>query len=289
MTPLIQQLLATTPVVTDGAWGTELQAAGLEIGQCPDIWNLAHPDRVARVAQAYVDVGCQIILTNTFGANRIRLAECGAASDVRAINLRGAEISRQAAANRAKVFGSIGPSGKLLLMGDVTEEELRIAFAEQAHALKEGGVDGLVIETMSDLDEARIALAAAQETALPIVVSMAFDPNGRTMTGVVPAEAARALSAAGADVIGANCGNGIAAYVPICRQLHAATALPIWIKANAGLPQIVDGRVTYQISPATFARHVRNLVDAGADFVGGCCGTTPAHLAATVKAVRDGG
>lgn len=286
MHPLVEHLLAADPIVTDGAWGTQLQARGLPIGSCPDGWNLTHADRVEEVAAAYVAAGCRVILTNTFGANRIRLAEFNLANKVAEINQRGAAISKKAAGKQALVFASIGPSGKMLVAGDVTEDELRAAFTEQAQALKDGGVDALVIETMAELEEAQVALAAAQNTGLPVVVSMTFDTGGRTMMGVSPDQAARHFTTAGADIIASNCGNGIAAFIPICKELRAATSLPIWIKANAGQPEYADGKVVYRITPEEFASHVPALRVAGANFIGGCCGTSPEHLRAVVKILK---
>ena len=286
MHPLIEQLLATGPIVTDGAWGTQLQARGLPVGVCPDGWNLTHADRVGEVAAAYVAAGSRVILTNTFGANRIRLAEFALADMTAKINERGAAISKKAAGKQALVFASIGPTGKMLVAGDVTAAELHVAFTEQAQALQAGGADALVIETMAELEEAEIALAAAQATGLPVVVSMTFDTGGRTMMGVTPDQAARHFTTAGADVIGSNCGNGIAAFIPICKALRGATSLPIWIKANAGQPEYVDGKIFYRITPAEFAAHVPAVRAAGANFIGGCCGTTPEHLRAVAKILK---
>ncbi len=283
MHPVIKQLLATGSVITDGAWGTQLQARGLPVGACPDEWNLTQPGKVEEVAAAYVAAGSRIILTNTFGANRIRLAEFNLADKVAEINRRGAAISKKAAGNKALVFASVGPTGKMLVAGDVTEDELRVAFTEQAQALKAGGADALVIETMAELEEAQIALDAAKSTGLPVVVCMTFDTGGRTMMGVAPDQAAKQFTSAGADVIGSNCGNGIAAFIPICRELRTATDLPIWIKANAGQPEYVDGKVIYRITPEEFAGHVPALRAAGANFIGGCCGTSPEHLRVVVQ------
>ena len=287
--PFIQQLLAKGPVVTDGAWGTELQARGLGLGEFPDAWNMTRPDRVAEVARAYVAAGSQIILTNTFGANRICLAENALADRVVEINARGVEISRAAAGGKAVVFASIGPSGKLLLSGEISPEELRSAFEEQAQALAEAGADGLVIETMSDLEEARMAVAAAYGTGLPIVACMVFDSGkdkDRTMMGTTTEQAAAALTKAGADVIGANCGQGIAGFTGICRRLRAATDRPIWLKPNAGLPQVVEERAVYTTSPEEFAGYVPELVKLGATFIGGCCGCNPGFVAAIARCVR---
>jgi methionine synthase I (cobalamin-dependent) len=283
MSSLISELLAERPVVTDGAWGTQLQDAGLPSGSCPDEWNLSHPDRVEAVPRSYVEAGSQIVLTNTFRANRLALAGYGLAPQTRQINLAGGQISRRAVGTRARVFGSIGPSGKMLFAGEVDAEELQDAFREQAEALAESGVDALIIETMSDLEEAKLALAAAQSTKLPVVVCMVFDSGkdqDRIMTGRTPEQVAEELTLAGADVVGANCGQGIASYVPICRRLHAATDRPIWIKANAGVPQIVGDQVLYESNPEQFAAHGPELVAAGAAFLGGCCGTGPDYIRA---------
>ncbi len=278
---LIQQLLETAPVILDGAWGTQLQARGLPVGACPDEWNLSHPADVEAVARAYVEAGSQIILTNTFGANPITLERHGLADKTVAINRAGVEISKRAAAGQSLVFASIGPTGVMLMMGTKKPEEVRSAFLVQAQTLAEAGADGLVIETMSDL-----ALEAAKTTGLPVVVCMTFDSGknrDRTMMGTTPEQAAQQLSAAGADVIGANCGAGPENYVSICQRLKAATDQPVWVKPNAGLPEVVDGRTVYRISPQEFAECALKLVEAGASFIGGCCGTTPDFI----RAVRN--
>jgi 5-methyltetrahydrofolate--homocysteine methyltransferase len=292
MHPLIQQLVARGPVITDGAWGTQLQARGLGLGEFPDLWNLTHAQRVAEVARAYADAGSQIILTNTFGANRVRLAEQGSAASVSEINRRGVEISRQAAGERACVFASVGPTGKLLFSGDVSPQEVRAAFVEQAQALAQGGADALVVETMSDLEEALLAVSAARETGLPVVACMVFDcgkDSDRTMMGNTPEQVAQALSQAGAEVIGANCGQGISGFLGLCKRLHEATDRPIWIKPNAGLPKVVEGCVEYEATPEDFARQVPALVQAGAGFVGGCCGTSPEFITAIRRRLREPG
>jgi 5-methyltetrahydrofolate--homocysteine methyltransferase len=283
MSKLIQDLLAQGPVITDGAWGTQLQLLGLSSGDCPDQWNLTHPDRVEAVARSYVAVGSQVILTNTFGANRLRLMGFGLADRVVEINRAGVEISRRAAAGRAKVFASLGPSGKLLMMGDTSEAELASAFQEQARALAEAGADAIVVETMADVAEAKIALAAAQATGLPVVASMVFDSGkekDRTMMGATPEQVVKELVAAGAEVVGANCGQGIAGYIRVCARMRSATDRPLWIKANAGLPKMVNGSPVYETTAEEFAQQVPALVAAGANFVGGCCGTSPVFIQA---------
>jgi 5-methyltetrahydrofolate--homocysteine methyltransferase len=284
---LIRELVARGPVLTDGAWGTQILARGLTPGQLPDLWNLSHPDRVEAVARAYVDAGSDVILTNTFQANRFALRDH--AHDVTAINRAGAEISRRAAREQAKVFASIGPTNTMLVSGDIDESELRDAFTEQAMALADGGADAIVIETMSDLDEAVLAVRAVGTTGLPVVACMTFDSGrnkDRTMTGVTPEQAAVGLAAAGADVLGANCGMGVDVAAPICAALAAATDVPVWIKANAGMPELLGREVVYPMTPATFARHVQSLLTAGADFIGGCCGTTPEYISALARTMR---
>jgi len=289
--PLIRSLCRREPVITDGAWGTQLQARGLQSGEAPDLWNLTHPKDVAEVARAYVAAGAEIILTNTFGANRFRLAESGGADRLVEINKQGVALSREAAGDHAFVFASMGPSGKLLMSGDVSAEALRAAFVEQANLLAEAGADAIVIETMQDVGEATLATRAAKATGLPVVASMVFDSGKdkvRTMMGTTPEEAAAALLEAGADVIGANCGQGIAGFVAVCARLKAAAKdRPVWIKANAGLPQLQAGKAVYAIGPEEFVRHVPAVIAAGATFIGGCCGTSPDFIRAIRRVLRE--
>ncbi len=281
----IQDWLRDGPVITDGAWGTEFQAAGLQPGECADLWNLEHPERVASVARSYREAGSRVILTNTFRSNRISLAGYGAAGRVAEINRAGVELSRSA--GHGLVFGSIGPSGKMLVAGDISSQELEGAFVEQATAL--AGADAILIETMSDLEEATIALRAAAATGLPVVVSFAFDSGrnrDRTMMGVTPEQAARAMEQAGASAVGANCGSGIEAFAPVCRRMRESTNLPLWMKANAGLPSPgTSGAPTYSATPEDFASQAAGLIEAGASFVGGCCGTTPEFIRALATVV----
>ncbi|MBW2273539.1 MAG: homocysteine S-methyltransferase family protein [Deltaproteobacteria bacterium] len=281
--PLIRELLAEGTVLSDGAWGTELQKRGLRAGETPDFLNLSHPERVEAVARAYVDAGSRVVLTNTFRANRIALAQHPEVDRVAEVNRAGVEISRRAADGRACVFASMGPSGKLLLTGKVSEAQLHEAFDEQARAHAEAGADAIVVETMTDLAEAKIAIEAAKATGLPVVASMVFDSGkqrDRTMMGVSPEQAAEELTRFGANVVGANCGTGIEKFVAICASMATATHLPIWVKANAGLPEFDRGDVVYPSDSGHFAGHLPALLDAGAGFVGGCCGTSPEYIAA---------
>ena len=278
-------------LIADGAWGTELSRRGLPPGEPPEKWNLDRPDEVQAVPAAYVEAGADIILTNTFGGSRLKLEKVQLESRLAETNRRGAELSKQAAGGRALVFASVGPTGEFMApLGTITEEEMIACFAEQVQALVEGGADGIVIETMTDLGEALAALKAAKaSSSLPAVVSLAFGkgPAGfATMMGVKPEQAAAALESAGADIVGANCGTGIDDIVEVVRLMRPATRLPIWAKPNAGLPELVKGKTVFRETPEEMAAHVPALVDAGASIVGGCCGTTPDHIRALADAAR---
>lgn len=270
-------------LITDGAWGTELQKRGLAVGASPDAWNLEHPERVEEVARAYADAGSQVILTNTFRANAVAMRE---RTDLDAINRAGVAISRRAAGG-ALVFASIGPTGKLLVAGEVSREEVFAAFTAQAESLAGAGADALLIETMSEIEEAQLAVEAARGTGLPVIASFAFDSGknkDRTMMGATPEAVAAAMVEAGADGVGANCGVGVERAVELCRRLHAACALPVWIKPNAGLPTMEGAQIHYATSAEFFASHLAALRAAGASFVGGCCGSTPEFIRALVAA-----
>ena len=286
MHPLIARLIDEGPVVTDGSWGTQLQNRGLKRGICPDSWNLTHPQLVEEVAAQYVVAGSQIILTNTFGANRLSLGRFNLGDRAVAINTAGVKISKRAAGEKAWVFASIGPTGKMLLTGETTEIELQSVFEEQADALAGAGPDGIIIETMIDITEALIAARAARRTGLPVIASMVFDSGvdkDTTLMGVTPEAAVEEFTKIGVDGIGANCGLGIEGYIPICRRMRAATALPIWIKPNAGLPEIIDEETIIYTSAEQFVKFVPDLIEAGADFIGGCCGSDQRF----VSAIRD--
>ena len=275
----ITALIANGPVILDGGWGTQLQRLGLEVGAHPDLWNLTAPEKVEQVARAYVEAGSRIILTNTFGATKFTLEKHGHGDRVAEVNRSGVEISKRATSGtQTKVFASMGPTGVMLMMGEVAPERLYDAFLEQAAALAAAGADAIVIETMSDPAEAELAVKAAKSTGLPVAVSFVFDSgknNDRTMMGTTPEQMVRQMTDAGADIIGSNCGQGIDGFIPICRRMRAVTAMPIWMKANAGLPEIEDGKAVYRQSPEHFAEKARELAQAGANFIGGCCGTSP--------------
>ncbi len=276
--------------VTDGAWGTELQALGLPPGAAPELWNADNPSAVEQVARSYVEAGSEIILTNTFGANRFILAGHNADERTAELAQAGVAISRAAAGKRVKVFASMGPTGKIVMMGEVAKEEIASAFAETAAALARGGADAIVLESFNELDEILIALAAVKEaTSLPVVASMTFasGPDATaTMMGNSPADLAAAAEDRGAQGVGANCGTGPDNYVNVARLLRDATDLPIWIKPNAGLPQAAaDGKAVFPTGPEEFASFARPLADAGTVFIGGCCGAGPEHIRALRAAV----
>ena len=277
--------LAGGLVITDGAWGTELQARGLPSGTSPDTWNLTYPERVEEVARAYAAAGSEVVLTNTFRANSIAMKNVPA-SELDEINRAGVAISRRGAPG-ARVFASIGPTGKILMTGDVSADEMSAAFAAQARSLAEAGADTLLVETMSDIEEAQLAVQAARQTGLPVIASFAFDSGrnkDRTMMGATPEAVAEAMEGAGAAAVGANCGVGVERVVAICQRLHAATSLPVWIKPNAGLPTIDGTGLRYTTSAEFFASHFAALREAGASFVGACCGSTPEFVRALVRA-----
>lgn len=281
------------PLCTDGAWGTEMQRLGAEPGQMCDIWNIDEPDKVFSVAKGYVDAGADIILTNTFNSNRIVLEKHGLQDRAAELSRAGAELSKRAAEGRAYVFASIGPCGKMIMMGEITEEALAASSSEQAAALADGGADAIVIETQTDLEEARITLTAAVAACdIPVGVSFTFDSganNDRTMMGVSPAQAYEMAAANGASFVGANCGAGIESFVVLAEQFKACgDDLPIWIKGNAGKPEVgPDGSLHYGSSIQTYIDVVEPLLAAGARFIGGCCGSTPEHISAVAKKLAE--
>jgi 5-methyltetrahydrofolate--homocysteine methyltransferase len=275
--------------VTDGAWGTQLDLLGCPAGHCHERCNVEQPDLVRRVAESYVAAGSQLIITNTFTGNRIALKKHGLAEQVQSINTEGARISRLAAGSTVRVFGSMGPSGQMVVMEEVSERELHDAFREQALALAEGGVDGILCETMTELAEAVIAVRAAKEaTGLPVVASLVFDSGADrcfTSMGDPVEKSAKALMSAGADILGMNCGIGMNAVMAPVRKLRESTDRPLWVKPNAGLPELREGRVIFKETPEEFASHVPELATIGVDFIGGCCGTGPDHIRAVVAAL----
>jgi len=281
------QILGTTwkkgsVLLADGAWGTEFFKRGLMQGSPPDEWNLTHSEIVREITRDYLEAGADVILTNTFGANRCRLEHHGLSDRVRDINRAAAAIAREVVGGSAIVAGDIGPSARFIALGEVSEEELFDVFAEQAGALAEAGVEWIVVESMTDVEEMALAVRAAVETTkLPVVASMTYNRTQkgyRTMMGNSPETCVKRAEEAGAALIGANCGSGIEDYVPLAPILRALTSLPLWVKANAGIPQIVGGKVSYPLTAEQYASFVPALVTAGIDVIGGCCGTDPVFI-----------
>ena len=279
-------------LVSDGAWGTFLYQKGLKAGECPEEWCLTHPAEVEDIARSYISAGADMVETNSFGANSYKLAYFGLQDKVAAINEAAAQISRRAAGDDKYVIASVGPTGKMLIMGDVTEEELYDCFREQTIALERGGADAVCIETMSADDEAVLAIRAAKEnTQLEVIATFTFEKiitgEYRTMMGISPVEATSSALQAGANIIGANCGNGMERMVEVVSEIRAAfPETYILVHANAGLPLLVDGKEVYPETPEATANYIPQLLDAGANIVGGCCGTTPAHIKAIKRAVE---
>ena len=292
----LNELFSTRSVLCDGAMGTMLYERGVFIHRCYDELNLSQPDLVRAVHEEYLQAGAEVIETNTFGGNRYRLERHGLQDQVHAMNLAGAQLARQAVdrmkekqASQSYVAGSVGPLGVLIEpLGKVAYEEARSAFAEQIAALAEGGVDLLMLETMTSLSEVHQAILAAREAAphLPVIVMMTIDEEGNTLDGSSPETAARKLTQWGADAIGCNCSAGPATVLSAIERMRGATALPLAAMPNAGMPRAVDGRNIYLCSPEYMASFVKKFAAAGVQFIGGCCGTTPSHIRAMRSALR---
>jgi len=293
MNKIIEELNKGKLLVSDGAWGTFLQQKGLQPGECPEEWNISRATDVFDIAKSYIEAGADMVETNSFGGNYFKLKNYGLQDRVFEINKAAAEISRNAAGSNHFVLGSVGPTGKLLMMEEVSEDELYDAFKEQSIALEAGGVDAIMIETMTDLEEARIAVKAAKDnTRCEVFCTMTFDKiigdEFRTMMGISPTEMTESLIDAGADVIGANCGNGIKDMIGIVKEIRLVNAaIPILIHANAGLPHYHDGETTFPESPADMAFNVKEIAAAGANIIGGCCGTTPDHICKVAEVVKS--
>src|ERR1700735_1299685 len=294
--PKFADIFASRPVLADGAMGTVLYARGVFINRCYDELNLSDPNLILSIHEEYLQAGAEIVETNTFGANRFRLARHGLAAKVGDINAAGVRLARQAVehvrekqAGDAWVAGSVGPLGvRLEPLGKTGLDEARVAFAEQIRALADSGVDMLILETMPALDEAREALLAALETAphLPVLVMVTVDDESNCLDGASPAHAAALLTEWGAGAIGVNCSTGPTSVLTALESMRHATSLPLVVMPNAGLPRAVEGRNIYLCSPEYMASFARKLVKAGVQFVGGCCGTTPSHIRSMKSSLR---
>lgn len=277
-------------LVADGATGTWLQAAGLPPGTPPELWNAERPDAIRAMHRAYLEAGAQIVLTNSFGGSRRKLAKSGLDGRAAELVRAAAALAREAAGEEALVAGDIGPLGDLLApLGPISREEAVETFAEQAGYLAQGGADFILIETMGDLEEAAAAVEGAQATTdLPVVCSMSFDSHGRTMMGVRPEQMIERLWPLGLAAVGVNCGRSLEDNAAALRAAHAANPeAPLWYKPNAGLPRLEGGETVFDVGPQAFAEGVVPLLEAGVRVVGGCCGTTPDHIRALARAVRE--
>ena len=277
-------------LIADGATGTNYQELGLEPGVAPEEWLFDSPDRVLGLHRAFIDAGADVILTCTFGATGVRLADSPLAGRAVEVNRRAVELAREAADGRALVAGSLGPTGQLCEpLGLLTLDECADTFEEQASGLTAGGADLLVLETFFALEEATAAIEGVRRVSdLPLVVSFSFDQGTRTMMGASPTDVVNAVRELGVAAVGANCGRSLADTDAIVEELlDAADGLPLWVKPNAGVPRIVGDAVVYDAGPEDLAAHARRYVEQGVQIIGGCCGSTPAHVDAISRAVRS--
>lgn len=290
---LLDKLTAKKILISDGAWGTMLQAKGLGPDDCPEEWNVSHPAEVRAVAADYAEAGSDMVLTDTFGGSRIKLEKKGYGDRVAEFNEAGARNSLEAVAGTdVIVAGSVGPTGEFIQpLGLMSADDMEAVFAEQIGAMLQAGLRVICVETMMAVEEAGCAIKAAKklDPTVEVIATMTFDdtPKGfRTMMGIDPAMAVESLSQAGGDVLGSNCGNGIEAMVGIAAEFRRHTDKPILIHANAGLPELIAGQTVFRQSPEDLALHIEAVIEAGANIVGGCCGTNLEHIKA-IKAVVD--
>ena len=293
MQPFIERVKSGPVLVADGAMGSFLMEHGLQPGDAPESFNLSRQDVLREVAGLYLDAGAEVVQTNTFGGSTLKLAAYGLDDRTEEINRLAVEAVREAVDDRAYVSGSCGPCGRTLLpYGDTEAHDVRESFRRQMEALIEAGVDVLCVETMTDLTEAKLAVEAARGVSadIPVMATMTFDATPRgfyTIMGVDVPSAAAGLLEAGANLVGSNCGNGIENMVAIAQEFRACTDAPMLIQSNAGLPRLVDGEVVYSETPEFMAEHAAELLELGVQIIGGCCGTTPAHIRALRGALRE--
>ncbi len=292
MTNFFERLKQEKVLVSDGAIGSLLFEKGLRSGDCPERFNLERPEILAEIAQAYFQAGADMIQTNTFGASPLKLSDYNLEHKTEEINQKAVEIVKQVVDSQVLVYGSVGPTGKMLLpYGDIESGKLKDNYKKQIKVLIESGVDLLCIETMTDLNEAVIAIQSAREISqdIPIIATMTFDviPQGCvTIMGNKVPEVCAKFEEVGVNVIGSNCGNGINDMITIAKEITANTKLPIIIQSNAGIPTILDDQVIYQETPEEFAVFTKTLLELGVSIIGGCCGTTPDHIRA-IKQIVD--
>jgi len=294
----LKERIKQGPFILDGAMGTQLITRGIQVGACNEYLNIDSADIISEIHRAYLLAGCDAVITNTFGANKYTLARHGFTEDAARINKAGAQIARQAAGEEKYVLGDIGPSGDFLEpLGALNTDDLRDAFAAQAEALLTGGVDGFIIETMTALDETLVAIEAAKSIAgdLPVLVSMSFDKAGdsfKTMMGVGVEAAVSKIIPLNVDAVGFNCGTlSLDQYVALSEEFVTAVRalsddVAISAEPNAGKPELIDDKAVYKVSPENFAAEAKKIYSAGVRIIGGCCGTSPAHIEAMAKKIR---
>ncbi|MBP5638796.1 MAG: homocysteine S-methyltransferase family protein, partial [Victivallales bacterium] len=286
-----KQLTEKSIVILDGATGTELAKRGLPAGVCPEDWILNHPQAIIELQSNYVQAGTNIVYAPTFGANRHKLSNFGLQDKVSEMNRQLVNLSRQAVAGKAYVFGDIAPTGLMVepMPGGAPFEDVVTIYKEQIHALLDAGVDGFAIETMLDIQEARAALIAVREitTDIPVIVTMTYEKEGRTLTGTDPASAVIILQALGADAVGCNCSAGPEDMIAIVAAMQPFSRVPLVAKPHAGLPKVIDGKTVFDMDAAAFSAVIPQLISAGANILGGCCGTTPEHIRLTAETARN--
>lgn len=292
MKSILSEIKKGKVLVSDGAWGTMLIEKGLKTGECPELWNLTRRNDVLSIAKSYINTGADIILTNSFGGSPYKLAHYNLSDKAFEINYEAAKISREAAGSDKFVLGSIGPTGAILIMGEVSEKEIYDGFSIQAEALMNGGVDAICVETMSAIDEALLAIKAAKEiTDLEIICTFTFEKTMqneyRTMMGVSPSEMVEAVKNAGASIIGTNCGNGFDGMIEIVKEIREVDqSTPILVHANAGKPIFKNGKTIFPETPIMMSEKIPKLINCGANIIGGCCGTTPDHIKLIAEKIK---
>ena len=288
---LLEAVSENEVMISDGATGTYLQSHGLESGGCPEEFNSSNPDIICQMAKDYFDAGSDLVLTNSFGGSKFMQKKYGHEDKVAEFNRLAATHAKSVAGPQNYVLGSVGPTGEFLApLGDVSEKEMCLAFEEQMVALKEGGADAIIIETMTAIEEISLAIRVAKEsTNLPVIATMVFDKGPRgffTMMGVTPKRAAKELTSVGADIIGTNCGNGIDLMIEIAQQMREATDKPMIVHSNAGIPTVKSGQIIYPETPEYMTERFMQIVELGVNIVGGCCGTGPEHIKSLSKTLR---
>lgn len=289
-------LLNQRIMVIDGAMGTMLQQYGLKAGETPEMWNIVHPDIVKKIHSSYLEAGADIILTNTFGANGIKLQKAGHRNKLPELNREAVRLAREAVDKYREVHpvpifiaGSIGPSGEILgPCGMIKDEEVLDGYLEQVKVLVSTGIDFILLETFYDLNEITIALKAVKEICdLPVFASMTFDESLKTIFGISPEKAAKVLFQEGADGVGANCGSGPETLYKVLSQMRVITAAPLLVEPNAGIPYIDNNRIIYPATPQEMAEYAEKFVQLRVNIIGGCCGTTPEHIKAIAEKVKN--